>query len=95
VKIFEQLTSLLEQRLKNFERSKEELASAKGMYKSLVSGRNTFFVLNLLSKYRLLDSKTFSLSGKVLELCKHIFERITKWNDLDDVGKFSNFLILK
>lgn len=90
VKVFERLTALLEQRLKRPDQkpdSEKESEQAERMYKSLVNGRNAFFVLNLLAKYRLLNKRTSQLSGKVAELSKYIFERMTEWNDLDKIGK--------
>lgn len=88
--MFERLTALLEQRLKRPDQkpdSEKESEQAERMYKSLVNGRNAFFVLNLLAKYRLLNKRTSQLSGKVAELSKYIFERMTEWNDLDKIGK--------
>lgn len=84
---------MLDQRLKQTKQVESasakntELEQAQGMYKSLLNGRNAFFVLNLLAKYHLLNSKTSALSGNVLDLCKHIFSRITNWADLDEIGK--------
>lgn len=89
VKLFEDLTSLLDQRLKHssVEKERVELEQAQSMQKSLVSGRNACFVLSQLKKYNLLDSKTLQLSGKVLELCKYIFSRVTNWSDFDSIGE--------
>jgi hypothetical protein len=91
VKVFEQLTLLLDKRLKNTNESTEfanegELTKAQKMYKSMLNGRNAFFVLNLLAKYNLLNSKTSALAGRVSELCKHIFNRVTNWSDSDEIG---------
>jgi hypothetical protein len=90
VKVFEHLTSLLEQRLKHPETefaSKDESDRAQSMHRSMMNGRNAFFILNLLAKYRLLNAKTSQLSGQIRELCKYIFERLTKWDNLDVIGK--------
>jgi hypothetical protein len=93
VKVFGQLTSLLDERLKqsNFS-SKTEFEHAQLMLKSLVNGRNAFFVLSQLSKYSLLDSKTLQLSGRVMELCKHILNRITNWSDFDSISELKTIL---
>jgi hypothetical protein len=63
------------------------MQEARSMHKSLTNARNTFFVLNLLAKYNLLNTRTERLSGKVIDLCKYIFGKVTKWNDLDEIGK--------
>lgn len=88
------MTSSLHQRLKDPNSSFDndtEKTEAQKMHKALVSGQNAFFVLSLLSKYNLLNSKTSRLSGKVTELCKYVFIRMTNWDDMDEIGKPSFF----